>query len=382
MLPRAVSTAPFLRAAAACMHAAAAACESALDEAPELLTTMGVALAQGLGAAEFLKVAATAGQLRTSPVAPALAAAACRVWAAVVRVPRRPAMMNELMDQACAPIAYLWDCEGAEAAVAEHFVPGLIVALACADEEVRENACRTLGMGLLLELDGRDRPPRAPAVATLARQRGLLVALVRALRKRGQSATAATAAVFAVGQLVRVAGDMAEPLARLIAASGAALAALARLVESYPGSGEGFEIWVPMKDTITLGCILTVAKVARRDAVAAAIASGLLAALARSAQHGASLCTAGDLSRMDLRLLATNAAVLCDLLWVAPVGANAAAAVLAAALQLPRTGGGAHGWQLKQGSQAHARCSTGPAGAAGRRRRQQQRACGRRRSAP
>ena len=206
-------------------------------------------------------VAATcscAEQLCASPAAPALAAAVCRAWAAAVRAPRSPAV-DELVCTLRFPLACLWECEGAEAAVAEHFAPALLVALASADEEVRGDACQTLAMALLPELQGRGRPPRAPAVAALARQRGLPAALVGALRWRGQGVGAAAAAAWAAGELVRAAGDTAEPLSRLIAASGDALAALARVVESFARRRRG--PWRPASrcrqaDPLLDGCLL------------------------------------------------------------------------------------------------------------------------------
>ena len=84
------------------------------------------------------------------------------------------------MHEINAPLACLWDCEGAEAAVAEHFAPALLAALASTDEAVRTDACQTLAMMLHPSLRGR--PPHAPALAALTRQCDLPAALVDALR--------------------------------------------------------------------------------------------------------------------------------------------------------------------------------------------------------
>lgn len=151
---------------------------------------------------------------------------------------------------------------------------------------------------------------------SLARQRGLPAALVGALRRRGQAASATEAAAMAAGHLAHAAGDaFAEPLSRLIAASGDALAALLRVFEAFAGSGEGPRAWASpgRKQYTMLGCICTVSALAQREAAAvvAARAPGLLAALARCVQHEAWLCAAGDWHTLVFLMAANRCPAYC-----------------------------------------------------------------------
>ena len=278
------------------------------------------------------------------------------------------------------PLAYLWECEGAEAAVAEHFAPALLVALASADEEVRDERVPGAGAGAdASRLEGARPPaacaerwPRSHASAACprrssARCAGAVRALALLHRRRGRPAS-----------WLHAADDTAEPLSRLIAASGDALAALSRVVESFAGSGKDLGcLGVGQKGgrharvLVDCGDARAVGRGGRRSVGAARGARTL-------GQHERVAVRSGRLLALAHAVLAVTADALGSLLQA---GAGAAAAVLAAAPQLPSTlarVAAPHSWQLRRGSGARARRSTGPDQAAGRRRERRASSCRRR----